>query len=132
MKRFGLDPRKGESTAFPFEPAKIREAALGKDNERVAREMLLGKEWAFEVNSGVCRTWEDLKFIRDNWDGPIVLKGIQRVSVSVVQGGSSLIRQSVIPLLRAWRAGRREGDRTGNRRNHRFEPRFVACVSVTT
>jgi len=91
MKRFGLDPRKGESIAFPFEPVKIREAALEKGDERVAREMLLGKEWAVEVNSGVYRTWEDLKFIRDNWDGPIVLKGVQRVSVSGVQGGSSLI-----------------------------------------
>ncbi|KAI9566201.1 FMN-dependent alpha-hydroxy acid dehydrogenase [Boletus coccyginus] len=91
MKRFGLEPRKAESTAFPFEPAKIREAALKGGDERVAREMLLGAEWAGEVNSGVYRTWEDLKFIRDNWDGPIVLKGIQCVSVSRVQGGLSSI-----------------------------------------
>ena len=81
MKRFGLEPRQAESTTFPFEPEKIREAALEKGDERVAKEMLLGKEWLGEVNSGVFRTWEDLKFIRDNWDGPIVLKGIQRVSV---------------------------------------------------
>ena len=85
MKRFGLEPRQGESTAFPFEPTKIREAAFEKGDERVAREMLLGKEWLGEVNSGVFRTWEDLKFIRDNWDGPIVLKGIQRVSVSSIR-----------------------------------------------
>ncbi|KAF8547078.1 FMN-dependent alpha-hydroxy acid dehydrogenase [Imleria badia] len=80
MKRFDLEPRQAESTVFPFEPAKIREAALEKGDERVAREMLLGKEWLGEVNSGVFRTWNDLQFIRDNWDGPIVLKGIQRVS----------------------------------------------------
>ncbi|KAG8214907.1 FMN-dependent alpha-hydroxy acid dehydrogenase [Butyriboletus roseoflavus] len=80
MKRFGLEPRQAESTAFPFEPAKIREVAFEKGDEHMAREMLLGREWLGEVNSGVFRTWEDLKFIRDNWDGPIVLKGIQRVS----------------------------------------------------
>ncbi|KAF9223352.1 FMN-dependent alpha-hydroxy acid dehydrogenase [Gyrodon lividus] len=80
MKRFDLEPRRGESTSFPFEPEKIKEAAIGKGDERAARDMLLGKEWLGEVNSGVFRTWQDLKFIRDNWDGPIVLKGIQRVS----------------------------------------------------
>lgn len=25
------------------------------------------------------RTWDDVKFLRDNWDGPLILKGIQRV-----------------------------------------------------
>ncbi|KAN0088010.1 FMN-dependent dehydrogenase [Tylopilus felleus] len=80
MKRFGLEPRQSDSPAFPLEPGKIREAALEKGDERMTREMLLGKAWLDEVNSGVFRTWEDLKFIKDNWDGPIVLKGIQRVS----------------------------------------------------
>lgn len=84
MKRFGLEPRQSDSPAFPLEPGKIREAALEKGDERMTREMLLGKAWLDEVNSGVFRTWEDLKFIKDNWDGPIVLKGIQRVSVSSV------------------------------------------------
>ncbi|KAF9233239.1 FMN-dependent alpha-hydroxy acid dehydrogenase [Melanogaster broomeanus] len=80
MKRFDLEPRRGETTPFPFHPEEIREAAFGKGDERAAREMLLGKEWLGEVNSGVFRSWEDLRFIKDNWDGPIVLKGIQRVS----------------------------------------------------
>lgn len=87
MKRFGLEPHQSESIEFPFEPEKIREAAVTKGDEYVAREMLLGKEWLGEISSGIFRTWEDLKFIRDNWDGPIVLKGIQRVSVSSIQGG---------------------------------------------
>ncbi|KIJ59033.1 hypothetical protein HYDPIDRAFT_101468 [Hydnomerulius pinastri MD-312] len=80
MKRFNLQARQGECTKFPFEPEKIKDAAFSKGDESAAREMLLGKEWLGEVNSGVFRTWDDLKFIRDNWDGPIVLKGIQRVS----------------------------------------------------
>ncbi|KAH0832370.1 FMN-dependent alpha-hydroxy acid dehydrogenase [Lanmaoa asiatica] len=94
MKRFGLEPRQAESTAFPFEPAKIREAAFERGDEHVMREMLLGKEWLGEVNSGEFRTWEDLKFIRDNWDGPIVLKGIQRVSdaeKAIAQGINGII-----------------------------------------
>ncbi|KAM0747514.1 FMN-dependent alpha-hydroxy acid dehydrogenase-like protein [Meredithblackwellia eburnea MCA 4105] len=35
--------------------------------------------WLGEVNSGVFRTWKDLAIIRDNWEGPILLKGIQTV-----------------------------------------------------
>jgi isopentenyl diphosphate isomerase/L-lactate dehydrogenase-like FMN-dependent dehydrogenase len=31
------------------------------------------------ANSGLFRSWEDLAFFHANWDGPIVLKGIQTV-----------------------------------------------------
>ena len=79
MKRFGLEPRQGEAPAFPLEPTKVKEAAMS--DEHVARTMRLGAEWMREITSGVFRTWEDLKFLRDNWDGPVVLKGIQCVSV---------------------------------------------------
>lgn len=34
-------------------------------------------EWANSVFSGRSHGWEDLKFLRDHWPGPIVLKGIQ-------------------------------------------------------
>ena len=98
MKRFGLEPRHGECTIFPFDPAKVREAAFGGD-EHAAREMKLGKEWLGEVNSGAYRTWDDLKFIRANWDGPIVLKGIQRVSVSYIHGEWIRSHQWVTCLL---------------------------------
>ncbi|KAJ7465015.1 FMN-dependent dehydrogenase [Mycena latifolia] len=43
--------------------------------KRLGREPILLKEY----NSGLFRSWEDLKFLRDNWDGPLVLKGIQSV-----------------------------------------------------
>jgi lactate 2-monooxygenase len=33
--------------------------------------------WSGDVFSGKAHTWEQLKVIRDNWDGPVVLKGIQ-------------------------------------------------------
>jgi lactate 2-monooxygenase len=28
---------------------------------------------------GLCHGWEDIEFLREHWDGPIVLKGIQTV-----------------------------------------------------
>ncbi|KAJ7740206.1 FMN-dependent dehydrogenase [Mycena maculata] len=38
------------------------------------------KEWTKIVFPGHPHTWEDLAFLRQNWDGPIVLKGIQSVA----------------------------------------------------
>lgn len=37
-------------------------------------------EWAHTVFPGVSHGWEDLKFLQEHWDGPIVLKGIQTVA----------------------------------------------------
>ncbi|OAX37583.1 FMN-dependent alpha-hydroxy acid dehydrogenase [Rhizopogon vinicolor AM-OR11-026] len=78
MKRFGYEPVH-ETTAFPFEPEKIRAASNAGDSN-AQRAMKLGGEWLGEVNSGVFRSWDDLQFIKDHWEGPIILKGIQRVS----------------------------------------------------
>ncbi|KAJ5556769.1 FMN dependent dehydrogenase [Penicillium frequentans] len=36
-------------------------------------------EWAHIIFPGTSHSWEDLKFLQDHWDGPIVLKGIQSV-----------------------------------------------------
>lgn len=81
MKRYGFAPRENERTMFPFEPEKIREAALSRGDKATMQNIMLGKEWLGEVNSGAFRSWEELKFIKDNWEGPIILKGIQRVDV---------------------------------------------------
>ncbi|KAF2434788.1 FMN-dependent alpha-hydroxy acid dehydrogenase [Tothia fuscella] len=35
--------------------------------------------WSSDVFSGKAHTWEQLKVIKENWDGPIILKGIQHV-----------------------------------------------------
>ncbi|KAL2007475.1 hypothetical protein VTN00DRAFT_8913 [Thermoascus crustaceus] len=37
------------------------------------------KAWIADVFSGKPHTWDQLAFLRKNWDGPIVLKGIQHV-----------------------------------------------------
>jgi lactate 2-monooxygenase len=35
--------------------------------------------WLSVAFSGEAHSWEELKFLKDNWDGPMVLKGIQTV-----------------------------------------------------
>ncbi|PLB48131.1 putative FMN dependent dehydrogenase [Aspergillus steynii IBT 23096] len=37
-------------------------------------------EWAHTVFPGLSHGWEDLAFLKEHWDGPIVLKGIQTVA----------------------------------------------------
>ena len=36
-------------------------------------------EWTSTVFPGFSHGWEDIKFLQEHWDGPIVLKGIQSV-----------------------------------------------------
>lgn len=36
-------------------------------------------EWTRTIFPGTSHSWEDLKFLKKHWDGPIVLKGIQTV-----------------------------------------------------
>ncbi|KAG0697637.1 FMN-dependent alpha-hydroxy acid dehydrogenase [Suillus ampliporus] len=79
MKRFGYEPVH-ETPVFPFEPEKIRDAALNAGDANAQKAMKLGKAWLGETNSGSFRSWEDLQFIKDHWDGPIILKGILRAS----------------------------------------------------
>ncbi|KAG1829857.1 FMN-dependent alpha-hydroxy acid dehydrogenase [Suillus variegatus] len=79
MKSHGYEPVH-ETTKFPFEPEKIRDAALKEGDVNAQKVMKLGKEWLGQTNSGSFRSWEDLQFIKDHWDGPIILKGIQRTS----------------------------------------------------
>lgn len=38
------------------------------------------KEWTTMVFSGHSHSWEDVAFLKEHWDGPIVLKGIQTVA----------------------------------------------------
>jgi lactate 2-monooxygenase len=37
-------------------------------------------EWAHMIFPGQSHSWEDIKFLQQHWDGPIVLKGIQSVA----------------------------------------------------
>jgi len=37
-------------------------------------------EWMRTVFPGTSKGWDDIKFLQEHWDGPIVLKGIQTIS----------------------------------------------------
>ncbi|KAH9480377.1 putative lactate 2-monooxygenase PB1A11.03 [Psilocybe cubensis] len=67
-----------EHPVFPYDPAKIDKAFAAGD-PKAREDVYLGSEWLKEANSGLYHSWEDLKFIRDNWEGPLLLKGIQSV-----------------------------------------------------
>ncbi|GBE85773.1 Uncharacterized lactate 2-monooxygenase [Sparassis crispa] len=77
MARHGLEPIHYQP-AFPYNAAAI-DQGVREGDELAKRDMKLGVAYVQEVHSGECRTWEDLRFIRDNWKGPLVLKGIQTV-----------------------------------------------------
>lgn len=49
----------------------------GKEVEEDMRTA--ASDWAGMIFPGFSHGWEDLRFLRENWDGPIVLKGIQTV-----------------------------------------------------
>jgi lactate 2-monooxygenase len=36
-------------------------------------------EWMRTIFPGTSKGWEDINFLRENWEGPIVLKGIQSI-----------------------------------------------------
>jgi len=74
MARYNLQPRHEEHTEFPYDAAKLNKLLLEGD-ENIKRESYLGFEWLKETT--FVRPWEDVKFLRDNWSGPLILKGIQ-------------------------------------------------------
>jgi lactate 2-monooxygenase len=80
MARYNLPTRVNEHTEFPYEP-KHHDALISQGDEAAKRDALLGMGWVGEASSGEFKTWEDVKFLRDNWDGPLLLKGIQSVAV---------------------------------------------------
>jgi lactate 2-monooxygenase len=51
------------------------EGKYGAGPEEMVMEA--SQEWIGDVFSGAAHGWEDIKLLRENWEGPIVLKGIQ-------------------------------------------------------
>jgi lactate 2-monooxygenase len=78
MERQKLPPRPDERPEFPLDMDAFH-ARLAAGDEQAKEAFALGTGWLREANPGICRSWEDLAFLRANWDGPIVLKGIQAV-----------------------------------------------------
>jgi isopentenyl diphosphate isomerase/L-lactate dehydrogenase-like FMN-dependent dehydrogenase len=88
MGRYNRRPIFDEQHEFPYDPVARDKLYLAGD-EATKEAVFFGTEWLQECNSGVYKSWEDLKFLRDNWEGPLVLKGIQSVLVCVRVDNSS-------------------------------------------
>lgn len=69
----------GDQTGFS-DPA-FRAKFAAKHNNKTPEDdvFLASREWESDVFSGAAHSWEDLELIKAEWDGPIVLKGIQHV-----------------------------------------------------
>jgi lactate 2-monooxygenase len=67
---------RGIGTAVPFSDPVFR-AGLDRAPEDDLTSAVL--KWV-PMFTGTDRTWDDLPFLREHWDGPIVLKGIQHVA----------------------------------------------------
>lgn len=110
MARLGKQPITETKLKFPYDVDKLDKAFADGDLE--AREFVhLGIEWMKEANSGIYRTWEDLKFLRDNWEGPLILKGIQCAEVcltvipcrsAIDSVGRTRKRHSNMELTESW------------------------------
>lgn len=81
MARYHLQPKIDEHPEFPYDPAKLNKL-LEEGDEKTKRDSFLGFEWLKETNSGYFRSWEEVKLLRDNWTGPLILKGIHCAQVS--------------------------------------------------
>ncbi|KAJ6554963.1 oxidoreductase [Mycena vulgaris] len=78
MKRMGREPVVSPRPKFPYDSVEMDRLFVEGDKE-VRDAVYLGSEWLKECNSGLFHSWEELRFIREHWDGPLVLKGIQSI-----------------------------------------------------
>ncbi|KAJ3551120.1 hypothetical protein NM688_g4918 [Phlebia brevispora] len=77
MKKHGLEPIL-EPPEFPYDPEDIERRCKEGDQKMITR-VRMAVEWLKQTNSGTFKSWEQLKLLRDNWDGPLILKGILSV-----------------------------------------------------
>jgi isopentenyl diphosphate isomerase/L-lactate dehydrogenase-like FMN-dependent dehydrogenase len=66
---------RGTGTAIPFSDPVFRQGLATPPEEDVASAVL---KW-IPMFTGTDKNWDALPFLREHWDGPIVLKGIQHV-----------------------------------------------------
>ncbi|KAI3621313.1 fmn dependent [Moniliophthora roreri] len=74
MGKFGRQPIIDNHPEFPYDPKEKMKLLLQGD-EKTKDELFLGQTFLAETNSGLYH----LKFLRDSWEGPLILKGIQHV-----------------------------------------------------
>ena len=80
MARYGKQPVT-EHPEFPYDPAEFYKKIEAGD-PKAKEAAFLGTEWIKEIH--VFHDWDDLKFLRDTWEGPLVVKGISTPQVRFV------------------------------------------------
>lgn len=81
MARYGKQPVTDHHPEFPYDPFKLDQKIAAGD-AKLKEQSFLGTEWIKETH--VFHDWEDLKFLRDTWEGPLVVKGILNPQVRIV------------------------------------------------
>jgi len=83
MSRLGKQPIVGPDS-HPVYPYDSKKLDLMTTTDPKSKEIAtFGREWLKELE-GLSWDWEDLRFLRENWDGPLVLKGIQCPEVGLL------------------------------------------------
>ena len=84
MARFGETPISDDDVPeFPYDYQEV-DRKIKEGDEKLAKRSQLGVAWIGETTPGYFRDWEDLRFMREHWDGPLLLKGIQCVEVRLL------------------------------------------------
>lgn len=83
MSKFGLEPTHGHPL-YPYDPDTLNTILNSEQSSTYAdglrQRTYISSKWVQEhINSGWFPTWENLQFLRANWGGPLILKGIQSV-----------------------------------------------------
>lgn len=113
MKRFN-EPLRPDPPKFPYEPEKL-DKLIAEGDAKEARTKEISVEWLRLLSSGKFRSWHELQIFKNNWDGPIVIKGIMSVKVSCL---------CVLEIRYLTKyAGRRTSYRQRDRRYRRLKPR---------
>lgn len=77
MKIYGEDHRDSKWNGPGESPVGVEEQL--KDPNQKQRLLEMSAAALEEMSQGYFLTWPDVAFLRDNWDGPLILKGIQTV-----------------------------------------------------
>jgi lactate 2-monooxygenase len=79
MARYNRSPVH-ERPEFPYDPRNHEKYVQSGDHEMTK----IGLDWTEEVNSAGCHSWEDLVSLKKLWEGPLIVKGIMNVFVSLI------------------------------------------------
>lgn len=83
MAKYGLKPSHA-APVFPYDQDTLNTVVNSEQSSAYAdalrQRVKISEDWMMQhINSGWFPTWENLKFVRANWEGPVILKGIMCV-----------------------------------------------------